>query len=152
MKSGGTAPTFELPMLGGGKKSLDEYIAEGPVLLIFFKCACPTCQFTLPYLERIKNGKLKLVAISQDDADSTTEFRDSYRISLETLLDLEDDGYPVSNAYRITNVPTMFLIENDGSIGEIITGFGKRDMEAIGVRCGIAPFRPEDYVPEWKAG
>lgn len=151
LKTGSAAPKFRLKTLGGEVKSLDEYLAKGPVLLIFFKGACPTCQFTLPYLERMKNGKLRLIAISQDDAESTAAFHDSFRVSLETLLD-DDDGYPVSNAYRITNVPSIFTIEEDGLIGSVTIGFVKRDMEAIGVRCGIAPFRSGDYVPEWKAG
>ena len=152
LKTGIAAPKFRLKALGGGMNSLDEYLAKGPVLLIFFKGACPTCQFTLPYFERMKNGKVQLLAISQDDAESTAEFHDSFRVSLETLLDDEDNGYPVSNAYRITNVPTMFMIGNDGLIGQVTIGFVKRDMEAIGVQCGIAPFRSGDYVPEWKAG
>ena len=152
MKPGSAAPKFNLPALGGGKKSLDEILAKGAVLLVFFKIACPTCQFTLPFLERMKTGKLQLVAVSQDDAESTGEFQVSFRISLETLLDSEDDGYPVSNAYRITHVPTMFVVEKDGTIGEVIQGFVKRQIEALGFRCGIAPFTPGDYLPEWKAG
>ena len=152
MKPGNAAPEFNLPALGGGRKSLDEILERGAVLLVFFKIACPTCQFTLPFLERMRKGKLQLVAISQDDAESTREFHESFRISLETLLDSEDDGYPVSNAYRIANVPTMFVIERDGTIGEVIYGFVKRDIAEIGTRCGIAPFGPGDYVPEWKAG
>ena len=147
-----TAPKFDLAKLGGGRKSLDEFLAKGAVLLAFFKISCPVCQLTLPYLNRMKGGKLQVVAISQDDAESTAEFHDEFRISMETLLDSDDDGYPVSNAYGITHVPTMFVIERDGTIGEVIHGFVKRQMEALGARCGIAPFEPGDYVPEWKAG
>ena len=152
LQIGSAAPKFSLSTLDGGKKRLDEFLEKGAVLLAFFKVACPTCQLTLPYLERMKSGSLQLVAVSQDDAESTAEFHDEFRISLETLLDSEDDGYPASNAYRITHVPTMFVVEQDGTIGETITGFVKRQIAAIGVRCGIAPFQPGENVPEWKPG
>ncbi len=146
------APAFELERLGGGKAELSDLLAESAILLVFFKISCPICQMTLPYLERLKDGKLRIVAVSQDDAESTAEFHEAFGTSLETLLDSEDGGYPVSNDYGITHVPTMFLVEQDGTVSETIEGFVKREMLSLGVRCGIAPFRPDERVPEWKAG
>ena len=152
LQIGSVAPGFSLRKLGGGEQRLDEYLEQGAVLLAFFKIACPTCQLALPYLERIKSGNLQLVAVSQDDAESTAEFHGEFHIAMETLLDSEDDGYAVSNAYGITHVPTIFVVEQDGTIGEVIQGFVKSEIAAIGARCGIEPFQPGDYVPEWKAG
>ncbi len=37
----------------GREHTLTSLLAEGPVLLAFFKVSCPTCQLTLPYLQRI---------------------------------------------------------------------------------------------------
>jgi peroxiredoxin len=141
------APEFELD--GQPLKGL---LNKGPVLLVFFKISCPTCQLALPYLNRMKDGSLQIVTISQDDAESTTEFNESFQLSMSTLLDPEDAGYPVSNAYGITHVPSLFLIEPDGIVGISVSGFVKREMEEIGARCGIAPFGPDDSVPAWKAG
>ena len=152
LQIGSAAPRFSLSKLDGGKKRLDEFLEKGAVLLAFFKIACPTCQLALPYLNRMKNGNLQLVAVSQDDAESTGEFQNEFGISLETLLDSEEDGDVLSNAFGITHVPTMFVVEPDGTVSEVIQGFVKRQLEAIGVRCGIAPFEPGDYVPEWKPG
>jgi peroxiredoxin len=152
LQVGSAAPRFKLAKLAGGSKRLEEYLERGAVLLAFFKISCPVCQLTLPYLNRMRSGNLQLVAVSQDDEESTGEFNAEFGISLETLLDPEDGGYPVSNAYALTQVPTIFVVEQDGTIGEVIHGFVKREMEAIGVRCGIAPFQPGDYAPEWKAG
>ena len=152
LQPGTRAPKFSLRTLAGEEKSLDQFLEKGAVLLAFFKISCPVCQLTLPYLERLKNGKLQLVAISQDDAESTRELYNEFRISIDTLLDSEDDGYPVSNAYGLTHVPTMFIIEQNGLIGEVINGFVKRQIATIGTRSGIAPFGPGDYAPEWKPG
>jgi len=141
------APAFELD-----GRSLHAMLQQGPVLLAFFKISCPICQLTLPYLSRMKHGALQIVAISQDDPESTAEFNEAFQVSLDTLYDSEDAGYPVSNAYGITNVPAMFLVEPDGTISKEINGFVKQEMEQLGARSGIAPFQPGDYAPAWKAG
>jgi hypothetical protein len=73
-------------------------------------------------------------------------------VSVPTLLDREREGYPVSNAFGISHVPSLFLIEPDGTISLSSEGFIKRDIEAIAQRSGVAPFRPEEKIPEWKAG
>ena len=69
-----------------------------------------------------------------------------------TLLDSSSEDYPASNAYGITSVPSLFLVERDGTIARSINGFSKRDFEEIGARAGVSPFSPDDHVPEWKAG
>ena len=45
-----------------------------------------------------------------------------------------------------------FVVEKDGGIASSSTGFSKRDLESLGERAGVRTFRPEDNVPEWKAG
>jgi hypothetical protein len=37
-------------------------------------------------------------------------------------------------------------------VTQAFSGFAKRDIEALGQYAGIPVFRPEDSVPEWKAG
>jgi hypothetical protein len=68
------------------------------------------------------------------------------------LLDREEEGYPVSNAFGITHVPSLFLIEPDGTISLASEGFVKSDLESIGERAGVTPFRQDEKVPAWKAG
>src|SRR2546421_4753222 len=153
---GDKAPDFELQDLSGKVHSLDEISAGKPVLLAFYKMSCPTCQYTFPFLERIYRGRanqdIGMYAISQDDAESTREFDREFGITLPTLLDREEDGYPASNAYGLSHVPSLFLVEPDGRISLTITGFDKKGMEALGRRLGKAPFEPDEAVPEWRAG
>jgi hypothetical protein len=73
-------------------------------------------------------------------------------VTFPTLLDQAKESYPASNAFGITNVPTMFLVEPDGHIASAFSGFSKRDLEALGQRAGVPAFRPDENVPEWKAG
>jgi peroxiredoxin len=150
---GAPAPSFSLAALAGPPRSLEEILAGGPALLAFFKISCPVCQLTVPYLERLaKNDALQVIAISQDDARATSEFAGRFGLTFPLLLDASADDYPASNAYGISSVPTLFVIEPDGIISRAFAGFSKRDFEQLGARAGVAPFGPEDHVPEWKAG
>ena len=46
----------------------------------------------------------------------------------------------------------MFLVEADGKLSQVIEGWNKIDMEALGGRAGMTLFRAGDNVPAWKAG
>ena len=153
IEAGSRAPSFRLKSLGGGTVSLDEILAKGPALLAFFKVSCPVCQLTFPYLERLAASTLiQIVGISQDDDSATRGFNERYGVTFPTLLDQSKESYPASNAFGIATVPTMFLVEQSGEIGKLVSGFSKRDLETLGQRASVPIFRPEDNVPEWKAG
>jgi peroxiredoxin len=153
LEAGARAPSFRLKGLDGAAASLEEILAKGPALLAFYKISCPVCQLTFPYLERLASGSgIQVIGISQDDASATEGFNQRFGVTFSTLLDPAKDSYPASNAYGITNVPTLFLVEPDGQIASAISGFSKRDLEALGERAGAKPFRAGENVPEWKAG
>ena len=159
--AGNTAPEFSLKSLDQEDYSLDRLLARGPVVAAFFKISCPVCQFTFPFLERLHqrygSGGATFIGISQDDARATKGFASEYGVTFPMLLDA--DGYPVSNVYGLTNVPTVFLIETDGKVKVSSTGFDKKDLEAISTQLAerrkipLTPlFRPDDVVPANKPG
>ena len=152
LKAGAQAPQFMLEDLSGAKHSLAEMLARGPALVALYKGSCPVCQLTFPFLERISKGSLQVVGISQDDERGTSKFQNNLSLTMPLLLDRESDGYEVSNAFDISHVPSIFLIEPDGKISTAVEGFVKRDLETIGTRAGVRVFGPDDHVPEWKAG
>jgi peroxiredoxin len=158
---GEKAPAFSLKTASGQKVSLADALKKGPVLAAFFKVNCPTCQFTFPFLERLHDtygdSKFTLWGISQNDARDTREFCKEYGIEFPTLID--EDGYPASNQYGLTNVPTLFLISPEGEIRETSVGFVKADIEKIAAQvsraAGKAPapvFEPGEVIPESKPG
>jgi peroxiredoxin len=152
--AGAKAPSFRLTGVDGSTRSLQDILAGGPALFVFYKISCPVCQLTAPYLERLaaNDARLQIVGISQDDASATRGFTSRFGLTFPTLLDTSEDGYPASNAYGITSVPSVFVIEPDGTVSRSFHGFSKRDFEELGARVGVSPFGPEDHVPEWKAG
>ncbi|MGB7438951.1 MAG: TlpA disulfide reductase family protein [Candidatus Acidiferrum sp.] len=158
---GNLAPKFSLRSLDGKQYSLDELLSHGPVVLAFFKVSCPVCQFTLPFLQRIADRLAgqgaSVIGISQDDAGSTKGFNQDFEVTFPTLLD--DPGYPVSNAYGLTNVPTTFLIAPDGKVKVSCMGFDKAALEKIASELSTqqnsspAPlFLPSEIVPAYKPG
>jgi peroxiredoxin len=147
------APDFDLPDLSGNRRSLSKLTQQGPVLVAFFKVSCPTCQYTLPYLQRFtESDSLRVIGISQDEASVTSRFGETYDLTFPILLDTASAKYPVSNAYRIATVPSIFLIEPDGSIAKFSKGFVRHDLEEIGTRFGFVPFQPGEQVPEFRPG
>lgn len=161
IQNGNSAPPFSLKALDGKEYSLESLLGRGPVLVAFFKISCPVCQFTFPFLQRIADrfaGKtVTVIGISQDDARSTAEFNQEFGIKFPVLLD--EQGYPASNAYGLTNVPTIFLIGNDGKVKVSCMGFDKAALERVVAELAqeqhiaASPlFLAHESVPTYKPG
>jgi peroxiredoxin len=160
--AGNTAPGFSLKSLDNKEYTLNKLLERGPVIAAFFKISCPVCQFTFPFLERLYkrygSDGVTFLGISQDDARSTTSFAKEYGVTLPILID-DEKGYVVSNSYGLTNVPTIFLIDTDGTVKLSSMGFDKKDLETIAAelaerrKISLAPlFRPDEVVPANKPG
>lgn len=158
---GEIAPPISLSNLEGESVSLAEALKNGPVIAAFFKVTCRTSQFTFPYLERIfesyGGGSVTFWGISQNDAEDTREFLHKCGVKFPALLDQK--GYPVSNQYGLTSVPTIFAIGTDGNIEVSSVGFSRSDLEKINTLAARATGKPEknvfapgENVPEHRPG
>src|SRR6059036_1160510 len=131
---GTPAPLFELKTADGCCHRLSEALQRGPVVLVFYKASCPTCQFTFPFIQQIYS-KLRnsagwtLWGISQDDVDKTIEFGRQHGITFELLID--EYPYAVSSAYGLHNVPAIFMVQGDGTITLSEFGFSKSVLNCI---------------------
>jgi peroxiredoxin len=159
--SGRKAPEFTLKGPDGKPHSLSEALARGPALLAFFKVSCPVCQFTFPFIERLHDAygedRITIWGISQDDASDTADFCKEFDLTFPMLLD--GHGFPASNQYGLTNVPSLFLIGTDGNIRISSVGFAKAELEgmarelaAASHRPAIPLFHPGEIVPVNKPG
>jgi len=153
LAAGARVADFRLARLDGGESTLTDVLSRGPAVLAFYKVSCPVCQLTLPYLERIQaSGRLPVFAISQNDADDSRAFNRRFGVTMPTLLDAEENGFAVSNAFGISTVPTLFLVQPDGAVARVIEGWQKKEIEKLAAEAGVNPFREGDSVPDWKAG
>jgi len=162
LTTGSKAPEFELEPLDGKRFVLRDELARGPVVLAFFKVSCPTCQYAFPFLERLEqaygdNG-VRVIGVSQNDPKETTAFAREFGVTFPILLD-DTDKYPVSNAYGLTNVPTIFWVAQDGDIELSTVGWVKADFEAVSRKMAealhTAPavvLKPGEDVRDFRAG
>jgi len=131
--AGNPAPNFSLKSLGGKNFSLADGLKEGPVVLAFFKVSCPVCKFTFPFLERLfqryKSDNVTFLGVSQDNTSASGDFVKDFGVTFPVLTD--DASYTVSNAYGLSMVPTVFLVEPDGTVKVSSMGFVKGDLESI---------------------
>ena len=161
LSAGKSAPDFKLQTLDGKQFSLREELTRGPVVAAFFKVSCPVCQYAFPFLERIykaHGGKnVTIVGVSQNDKKDTAAFAKEFGITFPMLLD--ETTYPVSNAYGLTNVPTIFWIAQDGEIEVSSVGWDRKEIEEINRKAakinGQGPkslFRSDEQVPDYRPG
>ncbi len=154
LATGDRAPALELEDLQGATRAA-AISPSHPTLLVFFKVSCPTCQFTMPYVERLASGvnpeAPEVLAICQDDAASAAQFQKRFGLSIPMLLD-PAPHYAASNLYRITRVPSFFLIEPDGTISLSFDGFEKAPLEQVAARFGAALLNEGERVPASRPG
>jgi peroxiredoxin len=162
LAAGTKAPDVELKTMDGKKFSLQLELARGPVVLIFFKASCPTCQYALPMFERLHKAygqkNVTLVAVSQNDSNETNAFMKHFGITFPVLLD-DTRSYPASNAYGLTNVPSIFWVAPDGEIELTSVGWVKADFEWINRKMAetdkVSPpviYGPGEEVKDFRAG
>jgi peroxiredoxin len=162
LTAGTSAPDFKLQTVDGKQFSLRDALAKGPAVAAFFKISCPVCQFAFPFLERIYEaygGKnVTIVGVSQNEKKDTAAFMKEYGITFPILLD-DTKIYPVSNAYGLTNVPSIFWIGQDGEIEISSVGWDKKEIEEINRKAaeinGQGPqtiFMSNEQVPDHRPG
>ena len=129
-----------IPGLQSGKKAV----------VVIFETDCPTCQLALPYLNALKEDSIQVIGLSQDDESSTREFVSQLKISYPVEL---DSGLKISRAYDPQNVPTFYLLDEDGQVQKTLVGFDKQGLNELAAALGHAPIAPpDDGAPAWKPG
>ena len=162
LTAGTKAPDFELRTIDGKPFALRDELARRPVVLAFFKVSCPVCQYAFPFLERLYkaygNKNVALVGVSQDDAKATFAFMKDFGVTFPVLLE-DPNRFLASNAYGLTNVPSVFWVGQDGEIEVSSVGWVKADFEEIGrkmAEAGKTPpaavFKPGEDVRDFRSG
>jgi peroxiredoxin len=162
LTAGTPAPDFTLQTMDGKQFSLREALTRGPVVVAFFKISCPVCQYAFPFLDRIykaNGGKnVTMVGVSQNERKNTAAFVKEYGVTFPILMD-DTHTYPVSNAYGLTNVPSIFWIAQDGEIEISSVGWDRKEIEDINRKAakvnGDGPkpvFTAGEQIPDFRPG
>jgi peroxiredoxin len=93
---GDRAPDFCLQDAGGGEVCLAELLADGPVVLVFYRGAwCPYCNLALRALQshhdEITARGARLVAVSPQVPDESLSLTEKHELAFDVLSDLGSD-------------------------------------------------------------
>ena len=146
------APDFVLRTVDGHPRRLSEALKKGPVVLVFYKSDCSTCQFTFPFIQKIyanlgAKAPWTLWAVSEDEVQETRDFAKEYGLTFEILID--EHPYPVSSAYGLHNVPAIFVVQPYVTISLSDFGFTKRSLNEV---AGFPLLTPDDGLPASRPG
>jgi cytochrome c biogenesis protein CcmG/thiol:disulfide interchange protein DsbE len=125
--TGRLAPTLPRAQLSGGPVTLSSALARTggrPLLVVFWASWCPPCTREAPAIERFAasaEGRGRIVGIDWSDPElaSARSFIRRYAWSFPNLRDPEGT---VGNAYRLTNLPTTFVIDGHRRIIAVLRG------------------------------
>ncbi|WP_089100228.1 peroxiredoxin-like family protein [Streptomyces hyaluromycini] len=89
---GDRAPHFTLPSASGATRNLDDLLAEGPVVLTFYRGAwCPYCNIALRALQQhhvdITARGARLVAVSPQIPDESLSLAEKHSLTFDVLSD-----------------------------------------------------------------
>jgi thiol-disulfide isomerase/thioredoxin len=151
---------FELASPDGEKFSLSEKLRENPVLLVFIRHDCPTCQFIMPFIERLhsryggRKGVFRIIA--QDEEPQIREFVKDNGVSITVLMD--KSPHEVSRKFDFDVVPTVILLNRDGRELQRSSGFQKEKLEKMNSMLagqGLSPeplFGLNEEIPALRPG
>jgi thioredoxin-dependent peroxiredoxin len=139
VKTGDTAPDFELPDQTGTPRKLSEFLANGPVVLFFYPaamtpgCTKESCHFR-DLTAEFGEVHAQRLGISADPVDKQHRFADTYGLDFPLLSDTDRT---VAKSFGVKRSPTIlpnkratFVIDPDRTVVEVIRSETRMDHHA----------------------
>ena len=118
LEKGDTPPQFTLETLAGEPISLED-VKGKKVILNFWATWCDPCREEMPAFEAYDaaHEDVVVLAVNMTNKDGKPEkissFVDEYSLTFPIPLDQKGD---VSKAYKVINIPSTYLLDEDGII------------------------------------
>lgn len=135
LEGGLAAPAFDLPSLDDGRPVSLASLRGDVVLLDFWSTSCPPCLRQMDVLEelhgRYASRDLAILGVNTEGA-SAPLLREFLRARGGTRYRILLQGEALADSYRVTALPTLYVIDRGGTIRWSRTGYTAfRELERV---------------------
>jgi peroxiredoxin len=133
LRAGDHAPSFRLPDARGGEVALADLLADGPVVLVFYRGAwCPYCNLQLAAFQSaladIRAAGATLVAVSPQTPDRSLSLAESKALEFPVL---SDAGNAVARDYGLVFTQGAAATEASRGLGIELADFNGDASNAL---------------------
>lgn len=143
---GTPAPDFTLPT-ADGSKTISLSSLKGQVVLIdFWASWCPPCKEALPHTQKLsddyKDKGVTVLAVNTADkkADMDAFLKAHPEYTMTVLFDADPSQKVANGAYKVTGIPTFYVIDKDGNIAASYVGYdpdNETKIAAVLAKLGV---------------
>jgi len=122
------SPNFEERTLAGEKVSLSDFRGK-VVLLSFWASWCPPCRAELPTIAKLheayKDKGLVVFGVNDEDKGTAKKYLEKASLDLPTLDDSSEKAHKL---YRVSAIPTVYVIDANGKVVKYFRGGRSEDV------------------------
>jgi peroxiredoxin len=140
------APDFSLLSNEGRSISLADYRGKKRVVLSYWASWCGPCRLELPQLRDFyrkyhrEDSDFEVLAVSVDeDTAAANAFANQAKLPFPILF---DPSSKAADAYSVEAIPTIYVIDKDGTVTYANTGVEETLEIQLALRLGIKPSSP----------
>jgi peroxiredoxin len=157
VQAGDAVEDFTLQDVEGGELTRDALLADGPLVLVFFRFAgCPACNIAIPHYNRALAPELKrlgarLVAVSPQVPEKLVDIKRRHELSFDVASDIGNElGRRFGILYEFDEASRASALKAGRGIGDVTgTGTWELPQPAIVVIDRDATVRFADVSPDW---
>lgn len=128
------SPDFEARTLTGEKVSISAFRGK-VVMLSFWASWCPPCRAELPTVAKLyhelKDKGVVVLGVNDEDRSTAKKYLEKAGLELPTL---DDSSRKAHRLYRISAIPTVFVIGPDGKVVKFFLGGRSEDSLRAALR------------------
>jgi thiol-disulfide isomerase/thioredoxin len=130
----------------------------GPHAVVFYKVTCPVCQMAAPKLRTLEEAYPgRVIAIGQDPPPKLADFDRRFGLGIPSITD--EPPYPLSDAFGIEVVPTVFVLDADRRVQDVVQSWDRDGLNLASQKLAeltglpYAPVAdPADGLPAFRPG